>query len=200
MCDIVKYRKANEMDISQIATTHIRCFPEYFISSLGTNLVEKYYLEYVRESDLFIVALKGDAIIGFCMGYIIGNTHARYNFLRHNRATLVKTILGQCLTLNKRTLKQCYFAVINKIFPKKTGGTVKQGGDLLSICVLKEERGKGISKELLIRFEEKLKEKKIDGYWLGVYKTNEAAIRFYLKNGMKKEQEEKEEYKFHKVF
>ena len=194
------YRTANQEDTKEIAKTHIKCFENYFISSLGNSLVEKYYLEFIKENDLFIVAVDDNRIIGFCMGYIIDETKARSNFLHNNFGALFIKVFGQCIRLNRRTIKKVFGLVSNKFVKKKSINKIeKHGGDLLSICVLKEYRGQGISTELVEQFERKLIEKGQKEYWLGVYKTNVNAIKFYDKMGLKIETEDEDEYKFHKI-
>lgn len=194
----IKYKVATINDLGKIADTHISCFPDYFISSLGKKLVEKYYLEFIKENDLFIVAEDNGRVIGFCMGYIIDETRARDKFIHNNTLALTAKMIKQCLALNRKTISKCYGFLTSKIKKRQKSSIEKHGGDLLSICVLEEYRGRGISSELVDRFELKLLEKDQKEYWLGVYKTNEAAIRFYKKMGMRIESEDTEEYKFHK--
>lgn len=193
------FRTATKEDLSQIADTHICCFPDYYISSLGKQLVEKYYLEFLKENDLFIIAEDNERVIGFCMGYLIDNTHARERFMKNNFFALSGKLLVQCLSFNKRAISKCLSFLTSKLKKDESNSIEKHGGDLLSICVLEKYRGQGISIELVNRFENRLIENGQKEYWLSVYKTNQAAIKFYKKQGMKIESEDEEEYKFHKV-
>ena len=195
---MVKYCVAQNKHLDQIAEIHIKCFPDYFITSLGKELIKRYYYEFLKEDNPFIIAIDNNNVIGFCMGYIIGHTNARNIFLKKNRITLSLRLARQCVRLNRQTISKCLSVLTNNIrFDNKTTAK-KKGGDLLSICVLEKYRGKGISKELVNQFEKHLVKMKQNEYWLGVYKTNSSAIRFYKKLGMNIEMEDREEYKFHK--
>jgi ribosomal protein S18 acetylase RimI-like enzyme len=54
------------------------------------------------------------------------------------------------------------------------------------IYVLKSHHGKGLGKALLAKVEERSRELKKSGGWLGVWDENSAAVDFYNRNGFKK--------------
>lgn len=72
-----------------VTELHKECFPDYFLTSLGENLLEKYYLEYLIENDLFVLAYDTDTeqLAGFCVGYYQGS-EARKVFEQKNKMKL----------------------------------------------------------------------------------------------------------------
>ena len=191
---------AKEADLLGVAKVHRECFPEYFISTFGEHLIEEYYRCFLKEDNLFVIAKEGESIIGFCMGYRYGST-ARSIFLKENRIKLGIRMLQQCLKCNKLVISKCWNYFLG-IFDKKIGTNNSNKlaeGDLLSICVLPNCEGKGISRALLEAFEIVLSKKQINDYVLSVYKTNKRAVHFYEKMGLKIVAETENEYKMYKI-
>lgn len=177
------YRLASIDDMNQIAAVHVKCFPNYFITSIGAKLLSNYYAEYCKESNIFVVVEddRTNKIVGFCMGYIKGETNARTLFIKNNRIKLIFRFALNILKFDFRIFKKIFFK--NKKSKKVTSDHSKIG-DLLSICVIEEYRGIGISNALLQYFEKTLQEKNISQYSLTVRKSNIVAQRFYEKSGM----------------
>ena len=191
------YRTAKVYDFVKIAQTHIICFPNYFISKLGENLVANYYKEFVDEDNIFVIAESEGNIIGFCMGYLTGS-NARDKFIANNRSSLVKRLLLLCCKFDKLAISKCFSFIKSKFVKSKPTTSVKADGDLLSICLRPEYRGSEIAPTLVFEFEKLLKEKNAKDYVLSVYKTNVGAIRFYEKCGLAIVGENDDEYKFYK--
>lgn len=65
----MKLRNANYQDLRQIVLVHEMCFPNNFSTQLGNKLLCRLYKEYLDvNSDLFLVGVDGNQIVGFCMG------------------------------------------------------------------------------------------------------------------------------------
>ena len=77
---MIYYRKPEFNEMRKIACIHMECFRGYFLTSFGADLVQKYYEEFFKEKDLFVVAEdENGEIIGFVMGYLQGSV-ARKTF------------------------------------------------------------------------------------------------------------------------
>lgn len=192
----MNYRIAKRSDLRKIANVHMVCFPHTFIASFGHRLIEKYYMEYLNEDNLFIVAEDGDEIQGFCMGYRTGSK-AREKFMQKNKFFLVLRMAWLTLCFNKLVISKC----INFINPPKMLDEVRKPtaeGDLLSICVTDVNKGKGVAKELVTEFEKLLRSNGISDYTLSVYKTNNRAISFYEKCGLTFYEDRNDEIKMYK--
>ncbi len=182
-----------------VAKVHRKCFPEYFITTFGESLIEEYYRCYLKIDNLFVVAKEGETIIGFCMGYRQGS-NARSTFLKENKIKLSLKMILQIFRRNKLVITKCWNYFLGYFVRKKSETKCSKivDGDLLSICVLPEFRGKGISVELVKEFEKLLTEQNIGEYLLSVYKTNIKAIHFYTKMGFTVIAETDDEYKMFK--
>ncbi len=192
---MIFYRKATESDLTAIAALHKVCFNGTFIASWDKSLIARYYFEYLKNDDMFILALDGPVLIGFCVGYKSGS-EARKQFIYNNRVRLALNMLWLIVRFNKIAISKCK----NYLTAKKdvTSCSVKPSADLLSICVKDEVKGRGVAHQLLIRFEELLREQGLLDYSLSVYKTNSRAIHFYYKEGLQIACETGEEYKLFK--
>ena len=189
---MITYKTATVEDMPKIAQTHKLCFPEYFLSSLGEDLLKKYYTEFLLENDLFILAEdENNKCVGFCMGYYSGSK-AMQRFESKNKVKLFLKLLTLCLCLNKAAMQRCW-ARISSIFKRPVQPNIQQqtkpifGVELLSICVLPEYAGKGISTELVNRFENAIltndKGLVAERCVLTGFADNLRAIKFYEKMG-----------------
>ncbi len=180
----VELRRANESDLEGIARAHIECFPGYFLTSLGRDLLSKYYREYLREGAPFFVAQDRSRIIGFAMGYVQGSS-ARHRFERSYCLPLAGKLLHRCLCGDRRALGRIWGAMKSIMGRNRlpVGQIDIHVGNLLSVCVLEEYRGAGTAVSLLLAFETALRERKVSRYSLSVNKNNPRARAFYEKMG-----------------
>jgi ribosomal protein S18 acetylase RimI-like enzyme len=188
---MIQYRVATTEDLKQVAAVHRKCFKGYFLTTLGENLLIKYYSYFLSESDLFVIAQHKGKVIGFCMGYLKGST-ARREFQKQHNVRIAIRILLNCLRFNMVTIKRMLktLKIRNKNNSKKN---YKADGDLLSICLLPEYRGQGVADEMLKNFEQILKNHSCKNYTLTVRASNIAARRFYKKKGFLLYKEGKDE-------
>lgn len=82
----------------------------------------------------------------------------------------------------------------NKIVAYAGASISYEQGDILSICVDKSFRGKGLAINLMNNIFEYLTEKKVETLFLEVEEDNIPAIRLYVKLGFKKTFERKNYY------
>ena len=194
---MITYRDAIPSDLIEVARLHQLCFKGSFISSLGRRLIVRYYQEYLEEGGPFVLAFDESSLIGFCMGYYSGSS-ARDSFIRRNKVTLATRISLLCLSLNKNAWQRVWNFVVQTMRRGSPVGEVMADADLLSICVLPEYRGEGISSYMLGQFEKELSDDgKID-LTLSVYKDNNRAISFYKREGFSIVSEKGDEYRMYK--
>ena len=191
---MVIYRCATEKDMDAVAAIHKECFQGYFLTALGKNLLKKYYLQFLKEEDLFIVAELPETkqIAGFCMGYRYFSK-ARDHFESNNKVALALRLLWLCVTFNPEAIKRCKQRI--KMILQSNQRTAQQKNEqprtdaasLLSIALLPEYRSHSseIAKNMVKTFEELLIKRGIQKYTLSVYENNAGARKFYEKMDMK---------------
>ena len=188
---MITYRNATNDDLNEIAKLHKLCFKEYFLTSLGVNLLGKYYKEYLNEGAPFVLAENDEnEIIGFCMGYQDATTQAHKNFQSNNKIRLATRLFFLCCAFNKNAwirviakIKSIFRRAKHRKDPVKKNNKSNTVGSLLSICLDSKYRGTDIAKTLVIKFEDELKAMGIEEYTLSVYSTNARARAFYEKTG-----------------
>ena len=182
-----------------VAALHRECFEGTFIAYWGKSLIARYYQKYLEEGGPFVLTFDGDKLVAFCMGYYEGSS-ARNVFLKENKIRLALRLAVLCLSLNKLVQKKCwhyFFGASNNDSASRS--KVKAEADLLSICVLSEYRGQGISIELLRQFENRVAASGKKDITLAVYQNNGRAIAFYQKVGYAIAGEDGDEYKMYKA-
>lgn len=195
---MITYRDAAISDMNAVAALHKQCFKGTFIAYWGDVLIAKYYQEFIAEGCPFVLAFDGDRLIGFCMGYYEGS-NARSAFLKKNKFRLAFRMLALCLSLNKLVLKKCWsFVFGSNKSDEANKPKVKAEADLLSICVLSNYRGQGVSVGLVNEFEKRIFAAGKKDLTLAVYQDNERAITFYKKMGYMIAGEDDDEYKMYK--
>lgn len=188
-------RLVEHRDLPQIAEVHKTCFPESYSSQLSrypwfvSGLQEKFFEEYLNDCpELFFAAEADGKIVGYCMGYYLDKGDQMSNFVKKNRWRLfLKTaflmLLGNVPTWKKvlsRFQKSSKDEILNKDYEHILN---HERGDLLSICILPEYRGAGVSAELMKVFLCEMKEQGKKICLLSVLKENKRAISYYEKNG-----------------
>ena len=147
---MIKYRKATLKDMNEIANVHILTQPEYFTSTLGENLLTKFYTEFFNEDSLFIVAVddEKDLIVGFCMGHYFGS-RAEKNWEKKYKNEIIRRLFIKCLQFNKLAISRSFRRVKALLIKNKSGSRGKKYfSHLLSLGVLKEYRGNHIGESL----------------------------------------------------
>lgn len=208
---MIQYRSATKEDMQEVAAVHMLTQPEYFTTTLGKDLLTKFYTEFLLEHGLFVLAVddETDKIVGFCMGYYLGSK-AEKNWEKKYRKQIIKRLFINCLKLNRLALSRVFRRIkglFKKLFKKKnTGSGETYFSHLLSLGVLKEYRGKHIASTLIDEFEKMCLadppaqladvEKVCT---IGAYKWNEAGCKLYESRGYKVFAETKDKLKFSKI-
>lgn len=190
-------RLAKKEDLSEISKVHQTCFPESYSSQLSKykwfikGLQEKFFLEYLNDcSELFFVAEVEGKVVGYCMGYYMDKDNQMNNFIEKNRSSLLLKTIFLMLIGNKSTWKKVLsrydkstkeqWKIVNTSYENILNN---ERGDLLSICILPEYRGAGVSGKLMATFLEAMKSKGKKICLLSVLSNNDRAINYYEKNG-----------------
>lgn len=183
----MQIRGATIDDLNRIAATHTECFPGSFSTALGTSLLRKFYLQYLK--NLFLVAANGDSIVGFCMGYLCDRGNCNRYFIKRNFIHIGFRYISLLIEGNKRAWERLKLSrrsqasniqVLNSSLQNTPSS---ECGDLLSICVLPEYRGSETANELMCNYQKALKKVGRSVCFLTVAVENSRAIRFYEKNG-----------------
>lgn len=194
-------RQATINDLEGIAQVHSACFPDSYSTQLsrfkmaigGGNLLTSFYLEYIKDNpELFVVAKdEKHGIVGFCMGYYMDKDDQMQNFLRNNRLRVMWKTLLLMLSGNRPTWKKMFSRFKHK--PSVSDWTIvnykyehilnNQRGDLLSVCVLPDFRGKGYAQCMMERYLAVMKEHGRKLCLLSVKTDNMRARRYYERNG-----------------
>lgn len=194
-------RRATFKDLPSIARVHCVCFPDSYSSQLslfksqigGGNLLETFYMEYMNDNpELFVVAEdEGSGIVGFCMGYYMDKDDQMQNFLHKNRLRILWKTFLLLLIGNKQAWNKIISRLKHK--PDISDWTIvndkyesiinEERGDLLSVCVLPECRGKGYAQDMMNLYLHEMKKAGRKLCLLSVKKDNERAKRYYERNG-----------------
>ena len=190
----------------EVASVHILTQPEYFTSTLGSDLLSKFYTEYLNEEDLFIIAIddETDRIVGFCMGNYFG-CKAEKKWEQKYKKEIMKRLAIKCLQLNRLALSRSFRRVKGYLKKQKNNGNPeKYFSHLLSLGVLEEYRGNHIASTLIDLFEERCLQNpperagKEGACTIGAYKWNTAGCKLYEYKGYKVYEESKTKLKFTK--
>jgi ribosomal protein S18 acetylase RimI-like enzyme len=171
-------RKANNLDMNEVATIHKRQFNDHFLGRYSIGLIRKFYETYL-DSCIFLVSISDETINGFVMGGRFSDLNqAKQKFIHDNKFHyIIETICRP----------QIYIQAFNRLRylkPTHTPDSTSQANSisLLSIAVSESAKGTGIASELINEFE-KYVGIDSDAYSLTVKKSNNRAIQFYYRKG-----------------
>ncbi len=207
---MIVYRNATEKDMPAVAEVHVATQPEYFTSTLGTDLLTKFYTEFLTEDNLFVVACdteKNGTVIGFCMGNYYG-TRAEKRWERKYKGTIIKRLILKCLQLNRLAISRSFRrvkALLNRFYAGNEKGNVAvYDWHLLSLGVLSEYRGRHIGSTLIDEFEKRclLNPPAVlsagGTCTIGAYKWNQAGCSLYASKGYRVFEETEDKLKYTK--
>ena len=191
---MIKYRNAKLDDMKEIAKVHLLTQPEYFTSTLGVELLEKFYTEFLIEDNLFVLAYddKTNKTVGFCMGHYYGS-RAEKKWEQKYKIKIIRRLIFKCIQLNKLALSRSFGRIKGVVFKKsRSNKSIDYFWHLLSMGVLEEYRGQHIGSTLIDKFEERCllnpANKNSEGSvacTIGAYKWNEAGCKLYESKGYK---------------
>lgn len=203
---MIHYRNATIEDMNEIARVHILTQPEYFTSTLGEDLLSKFYTEFLTEDNLFVVAYDDDKnkIVGFCMGNYYGS-RAEKSWEKKYKRQIIKRLFVKCLQCNRLAISRTFRRVKGLFIKKNVNKKEEYFSHLLSLGVLSEYRGKHIASTLIDEFETRCLEnspQNISGEkavcTIGAYKWNIAGCKLYEYKGYRVFEESKTKLKFTK--
>lgn len=177
----MEVRKIRKQDIDQIVLVHNLSFPNFFLTSLGSNFLKVYYRSLIKDSEgVGVCVCVNKNIVGFSVGCIRSagfNKRLVYtNFLLFLMG-IFKIILTRPIALLR----------LMKNLDKKDDSNQDNGdyAELLSIAVLPEFKSKGIGKILLSHFETEvyLKKENTNISLTTDALDNDAVLSFYKQNG-----------------
>lgn len=142
--------------------------------------------------ELFVVADdENSGIVGFCMGYYMDKDDQMQNFLHKNRLRILWKTFLLLLIGNKQAWNKILSRLKHK--PDISDWTIvndkyenmknEERGDLLSVCVLPDCRGKGYAQGMMENYLDAMKKAGRKLCLLSVKKDNERAKRYYERNG-----------------
>lgn len=192
-------RQAKIQDLVGIAYVHSVCFPDSYITQLskyrwiGGDLLPLFYKTFMEDNpELFVVSEDNEkGIVGFCMGYYMNQKDQVCRFIKKHRVLIIIKTVMLLLSGNKQTRKKLIsrfkhrpsesdWIIVNDKF--ECYGN-EQRGDLLSVCVLPNCRGKKHAQGMMEAFLKAIKENGRKICLLSVKQDNICAIKYYKRNG-----------------
>lgn len=174
--------KSSEKYLTAIARVHYEAYSkEHFTSCFSVTKLEKYYALLIQASDISIIALENDSVVGFIIsGKSVSKGVAKFTKL--NRGYLLLLLLSH----PKFIYQKIRSVALNKIIKTKPSHASFR---LLSIAVSSSSQSKGLGSEMLSFFERVLIKRSELSYGLSVRSVNHRAVKFYEKMGFVLEKE-----------
>jgi len=174
---MVKNLKLEE--INNIVALHEKAFNNFFLTSLGTKFLKKFYASIIKSSDGIAIGAfdETNQLVGFAIGAKVKNGFYK-NILKKN---FVSLSLAASLNLIKKP--QSISRLLKSFTTKETSNNDFQNyGTLLSICVNPHKTGQKIGQKMLVAFETEIF-KYNTGITLTTDKLNNDYVNnFYLSN------------------
>ncbi len=169
-------RTIEKNDIPEIVKLHKLVFSkDHFSSIFPSKLLVKYFITLYKHHKFKFVAVENLNILG----YLIGGFNPEIpvnNFLRKHLLSIIFILI-----MNPKFLLEKIHGFVSSIFSNQVN-VHKNSVSIYLIAVSNTVQKRGIGKELLNHFEQKLLANKISSYTLAVRIDNFNAIEFYKKN------------------
>lgn len=195
--ETISITRATTEDIQETTQVHLKSFQGYFLSNFGDAFLDIYYRNYLSNPKHLLMVAKVNCRV---VGFVAGTSDAR---LLHQ--TLFKSHFSPIIILTfkrflsnrdfrRQVFKRIHFVKMatKSIFSigktdvqQKKTKEENQHARLLSIAVLGEFRGEGVSLPLIKSFEKELRKNGVLVCGLTVKETNLRGISFYKKAGWK---------------
>lgn len=183
-------------DLPAIADLHRQVFPDYFLTHMGQDFLQRFYQEFMSKPAYGIVAKHETRIVGFVAGTTelsnLYNQFYKHNFMALIRIVIIQFFADSYVRQNIRNRMIHFRRALSSLLSNRTeneqtsqveNSPLLQEAHLLSIGVAAEYRGYGIAETLCERFCTELKQAGVRAVYLSVFPDNKRAIRFYEKNG-----------------
>ncbi len=179
--------------LHEVASVHKSLFGDHLLGQLSIGMLERFYHSYfVDDNNVFLVAMNADKVIGFVLGGDGSRMNeAKARFLKRYYFSFALEIVVRPMAF-KMLIRQYWQGRKQSCENKKLRVAPYR---LLSIGVLPEYQGTGLSHKLLSSFEDVLRRRFMHSsecsfeYGLSVHKDNVKAIKFYYKEGFMNEAE-----------
>lgn len=178
---MINYRKSKVSDSNQIAKIHLKSFPNFFLTTLGYSFLNTYYRSCAKcREAISICAINQDdkKLIGFAVGC--------FNSKGFNKRLIFSNSFEYCyraiyLLFTKPIALIRLFKNLEKNNDKDDKGNY---AELLSIGVSPDQNGLGIGQNLLVKFENQVRQRGIKTITLTTdADSNDSVLKFYKKSG-----------------
>ena len=178
---MISYRKSKISDSNQIAKIHLKSFPNFFLTTLGYLFLKTYYRSCAKSKEAISICAidqEDKKLLGFVVGC--------YNSRGFNKRLIFSNLLEYSyqailLLFTKPIALIRLYKNLAKNNHKDDKGNY---AELLSIGVLPDQNGFGIGQSLLVKFENKVREKDVNTITLTTdADSNDSVLRFYKKSG-----------------
>lgn len=169
-------------DIESIVDIHLQAFKDFFLSSLGKRFLSVYYKACLNDTGSISICVidQDNHVEGFAVGCFQSLGFHKRILIRNFFAFLPPAI--NILLKRPRSLIRL---ILN--FEKNNNSIANDNGkysELLSIAIIPQNKGVGLGKVLLNKFEEIAKQRGSEKITLTTdFYNNQDVINFYQKNG-----------------
>lgn len=174
----MKIRSATQLDAATLANAHIKVFPNFFLSTLGSDFLKVYYRALINYPEtLCYVAEENNVIVG----YVVGRMRAKGYLKRVVKSNMFTFMLqGIKLLFTKPGALLRLVMNLEKKSDKKIVVDNQDYAEIGLIGVNPEIKGKGVGHALFMQFEANLKENNVDRLSLTTdYYNNENTLSAY---------------------
>jgi ribosomal protein S18 acetylase RimI-like enzyme len=151
----LKIRNLEKTDIKKVAILHNNAFQNFFLTSLGTNFLEKFYYSIIKSGNGIAIGAFDDdfQLVGFAIG--AKTKSGFYKTLLKNNFISLSFSAGKNLVCNPKNINR----LVKSFLTNETSNEdFLNYATLLSICVSPEKKGQKIGTYLLEAFETEIKE------------------------------------------
>jgi ribosomal protein S18 acetylase RimI-like enzyme len=187
----MKIRNIEQTDIPLICKSYKNTFPdEHFSVHFPVKLLEKYFTDLINSFEINRILVSDDDTI---LGYLIGGKHPNPVF----NSFIKRNLLGISLVF----IRHPKF-IIEKAVELYNSFSESEDLDKNTLCLIaidQNSQGMGLGMILINDFENLLKDKNINSYFLAVRRINTQAVKFYEKNSYIKIKTTKYMHYFRKI-
>lgn len=176
----MKYRIPISEEAPALVKVHTRAFNDFFLTELGISFLHTYYRAVIQtQGSIAVCAINDDnEIIGFATGC--------ENAKGYNRNLVLKNITRFSLQGIRLVFTKpgAIYRLLKNFEKKSNPNDDGNYAELFSIAVLPDNKGLGVGKKLLERFEIEAKLKGCKKMTLTTdFYNNDQVVAFYKKNG-----------------